>query len=246
MGLKELIRKVFRREKFKASSEAYDLWSGNYDRQPGNLMLDLDEKLFEELGLGLTLKNAVIVDIGCGTGRHWPAILAQEPASLTGFDSSPGMIARLKEKFPHSKAFVSSDQYLAEIRNESVDLIISTLTIAHIQDLRNYFDEWVRVLKPGGRILLTDYHPAALERGAKRTFKHQDKTIAIRNYVHSLSSIRQLAGQRNLTEERFLEKFIDEKVKHYYEAQDAIQLYEAFRSQPIIFGMLLKKSDASS
>jgi hypothetical protein len=39
--------------------EAYDLWSANYDAQPGNLKLDLDELLFYRLlknipaGIGL-------------------------------------------------------------------------------------------------------------------------------------------------------------------------------------------------
>ncbi len=246
MRLRELLKKIFRKEAFRSSRDAYDLWAVNYDQQPGNLMIDLDEGLFRELVEGLKLNNAVIVDVGCGTGRHWPGILSQVPASLTGFDASPGMIARLKEKFPNAKTLVSGDQRLEGFGNDSVDLIISTLTIAHIEDLRSYFDEWARVLKPGGKILLTDYHPEALKSGARRTFKHGNETIAIRNFVHSLSFIRQLAGQRNLIEERFLEKHIDENVKHYYETQNAMHLYEAFRDQPIIFGLLLKKTNASS
>jgi len=43
---------------------AYDLWAGGYDSQPGNLMLDLDEKLFSELIDPLDIKGAVIADIG--------------------------------------------------------------------------------------------------------------------------------------------------------------------------------------
>ena len=55
--------------------EAYDLWSENYDMQPGNLMLDLDEILFSKLLTTLEIKNKDIADIGCGTGRHWTKIL---------------------------------------------------------------------------------------------------------------------------------------------------------------------------
>lgn len=246
MGLKDLFKRILRRQEYKSSGEAYDLWAADYDEQPGNLMLDLDEQLVEEITGGISLRNARIVDIGCGTGRHWPRLLSKQPDRLAGFDSSEGMIARLKEKFPNAKAWVSRDQYLAGIGDETVDLVLSTLTIAHIKDLRGYFDEWARVLKPGGRLLLTDYHPEALKSGAKRTFKYGQETIAIRNFVHPLSLIRELAGQRHLVEERFLERKIDEKVKHYYDSQNASRLYEAFRNRPIIFGILLKKPDASS
>ncbi len=86
--------------------EAYNLWADNYDAQPGNLMLDLDEFLFAKL-LGKTdLKDKAVADIGCGTGRHWPKIFDCNPASLTGFDVSPGMLGKLKLKFPDAEVKV--------------------------------------------------------------------------------------------------------------------------------------------
>jgi ubiquinone/menaquinone biosynthesis C-methylase UbiE len=66
--------------------KAYDLWAGGYDSQPGNLMLDLDEKVFSELLDPLTLKGVVVADIGCGTGRHWAKLLEKQPSRIVGFD----------------------------------------------------------------------------------------------------------------------------------------------------------------
>jgi ubiquinone/menaquinone biosynthesis C-methylase UbiE len=245
MGLVNLIKKVLGREKWTASSKAYDLWSASYDRQPGNLMLDLDEQVFEELFTEVEIQNLVVLDVGCGTGRHWPRLLQKKPARLLGFDSSPGMISRLKEKFPGAEAFVSSDHHLPGLADSTVHLLVSTLTIAHIESPEDYFREWFRVLAPGGFILLTDYHPAALEKGAKRTFQHQDQTIAIRNFVHPVNKIREMAGQLGLDEWRFTERIIDERVKRYYEEQNALHLYNSFSSVPIIYGILLKKQDAT-
>ena len=245
MGLKELIRKVLGRERFRASPEAYDLWSASYDQQPGNLMLDLDEQVFDQILSEVPIENLVVLDVGCGTGRHWPKLLQKKPARLMGFDSSPGMISRLKEKFPGAEAFVSRDHRLPGLADSIVHLLVSTLTIAHIEKPENYFQEWYRVLSPGGMILLTDYHPEALQKGAKRTFQHQDQTIAIRNFVHPVNSIREMAGQLGLEEWRFTERIIDEKVKGYYDQQNAAHLYESFFSVPIIYGILLKKQDAT-
>ena len=243
MSVRSTTRHFFRRGTgFKASREAYDLWAGSYDRQPGNLMLDLDADLVKELLAPVSLRGRELVDLGCGTGRHWPLLLEMQPARIRGFDSSPGMIDRLKEKFNGAQAFVSDGPALPGVADGSVDLLISTLTIAHIEAPAAYFKEWHRVLKPGGLVLITDYHPEALARGAKRTFRHQNETIAIRNHVHSLDWLRSMAGQLGWDELRFIEKRIDKTVRSYYEAQNALDLYESFLGTPIIYGMLLKKS----
>ena len=178
MSIRSTIRQFFRRgTAFKASREAYDLWAGSYDRQPGNLMLDLDADLVKELLAPVSLRGRELVDLGCGTGRHWPLLLEMQPAGLRGFDSSPGMIDRLKEKFNGAQAFVSDGPALPGVADGSVDLLISTLTIAHIEAPAAYFKEWHRVLKPGGLVLITDYHPEALARGAKRTFRQKQPPV---------------------------------------------------------------------
>ena len=51
-----------------------------------------------------------------------------------------------------------------------------------------------------------------------------------------------MAGQLGWDELRFIEKRIDKTVRSYYEAQNALDLYESFLGTPIIYGMLLKKS----
>lgn len=246
LGLLSSFRKVFQKGRFTASREAYDIWAGSYDGQPGNLMLDLDESVFGELLVSASIKDKLVVDVGCGTGRHWPKILGRQPASLLGFDTSPGMLDKLKQKFPGAEAFVSNDHQLTGVDLNSADLIISTLTIAHIENPEDYFSEWNRVLKPGGEIILTDYHPQALMKGAKRTFNYGGTTIAIKNYVHPVSGIREIAERLGLIELKLIEKKIDDSVRSYYEEQDALHLFRQFEGTPIIYGIYLKKPDGTA
>lgn len=208
-------------------------------------MLDLDERVFGELLYGVDIKDNVVVDVGCGTGRHWQKLLDKQPAKLIGFDSSPGMLEKLKTKFPAAEVQVSYDARLTGLQSASCDLVISTLTIAHIEDPAAYFGEWARVLKPGGQIILTDYHPDALKKGAKRTFIHSGQTIAIRNHIHTIARIREIAGQLGLSEVRFIERKIDDSVRSYYEKQNALALFEKFKGVPIIYGIHLKKPDVT-
>ena len=69
--------------------EAYNIWAENYDSQPGNLMLDLDEQVFSELLTNTPIKNKHVADIGCGTGRHWNRIFGGVPATLTALMFRP-------------------------------------------------------------------------------------------------------------------------------------------------------------
>ena len=237
------LSRIFNNKPTSAPEKAYDLWANKYDDQPGNLMLDLDEAVFTDLFREIDLEGKTVLDIGCGTGRHWKKMSDQKPVRMIGIDISRKMLAKLKQKFPSAETWLSNNVYLPQLEDKSCDFILSTLTIAHIEKIEKAFIEWNRVLKPGGEMVLTDYHPEAIAKGAKRTFLHKGKTIAIKNFIHSTNKMRLLAEQLGYREIRFIEKYIDDSVKNYYEEQNALDLFERFRGTPIFYGIHLKKSD---
>ncbi|MCX6319071.1 MAG: class I SAM-dependent methyltransferase [Bacteroidetes bacterium] len=222
---------------------AYDLWAAGYDDQPGNLMLDLDEQVFTNLFSRISAEGKRVADIGCGTGRHWPGILKRQPQQLTGFDVSEGMLQRLNAKFPGAPTSLIKDEKLPGLSDHSCDIIVSTLAVAHIEDMESALIEWNRVLRAGGDIIITDYHPMALSKGGKRTFSHKGKTVAVKNFIHPIETLRRIAGQLGWEEIRFMQRIIDDTVKTYYEKQNALHLFESFRNVPIIYGIHLKKKD---
>ena len=245
MSLLRRFRQWIAAAKEKEPGSAYDLWSDAYDNQPDNLMLDLDETLFGSLLERMRLQGKHLADIGCGTGRHWQKILDQSPASLTGFDVSEGMLKKLQVKFPGARTLLVTDEKLPAATG-AFDTLVSTLAIAHVEDIAGAFAEWNRVLKPGGDILLTDYHPMALARGGKRTFTHRGRTLAVKNYIHPLEKIRLLAGQLEWEEIRFIQREIDDSVKDWYERLGALSLFEQFRQVPIIYGFHFRKKNGAS
>jgi len=237
--LKQLIFSLRERD----PQNAYDLWASEYDNQPGNLMLELDEILFSELLSKYSVKGKIIADIGCGTGRHWRKLFAQFPARLIGYDVSAGMLKKLEEKFPSAETFLLRNEKLPELKDGSCDMIISTLAMAHIPSIRAALYEWDRVLKPGGEVIITDYHPEALIKGGRRTFKYDGKTLAVKNYIHTVVVLKELFKQLKWIEIRFIERVIDDSVKGYYERQNALELFDSFFNIPIIYGIHLKKAD---
>lgn len=220
---------------------AYNLWSLNYDKQPNNLMLALDEALFDELLTDVSLYNKIIADIGCGTGRHWQKIYAKQPGKIIGYDVSEGMLSILKRKYPGAETYKLETNRLKDLPDNSCDIILSTLAIAHIKKIEDAFLEWARVLKPDGHIIITDYHPVALAKGGNRTFMHNGKQVAVKNYVHSIKKIENIIDKLNFEIVTFIEKKIDETVKSYYTKQNALHVFERFNGTPIIYGIHLMR-----
>lgn len=227
----------------KSVVEAYDLWAGNYDAQPGNLMLHLDERLFSLLIENAAVKGKNVADIGCGTGRQWPKIFSKQPASLTGFDVSGGMLKKLNEKYLEAHTSLITDNLFSTVKDEAFDIIVSTLTVAHIEDIEEAMQAWCRLLKPDAEIIITDFHPHTLAFGGQRTFKHNNAVMAVRNYVHPIYTIKEVLiknGFRLITQEEIR---IDESMKPFYADANALHVYEKFLDFPVIYGIHLKRGD---
>ncbi|MBS1520206.1 MAG: class I SAM-dependent methyltransferase [Bacteroidetes bacterium] len=227
----------------KNSADAYNLWSENYDTQPGNLMLDLDEVLFPILLNRTIIQNKSVADIGCGTGRHWIKILQMQPAGLIGFDVSEGMLNKLKAKFLSANTYKINDNSLSNVQNAAFDTIISTLTVAHIENIEQALLAWCRILKPSADVIITDFHPQLLAFGGKRTFKHHNERLAVKNYVHTVGTIKDLFYQNGFRLIREEEMIIDETVEHYYADQNALSVYEQFKGFPVIYGIHLRRGN---
>jgi ubiquinone/menaquinone biosynthesis C-methylase UbiE len=229
----------------KGSAEAYDIWSANYDDQPGNLMIDLDEKLFSNMLAATSISDKLVADIGCGSGRHWSKLLHRKPLELTGFDVSAGMLNKLKEKFPESKIQRITDDLFSDVPDASYDAIVSTLTVAHIEDIDTAMQAWSRILKPDAEIIITDFHPRILAYGGQRTFKHEHKSIAVKNYVHPVYSIIEILQRYDFHISAQEEVVIDETMKHYYENKNALPVYNKYKGFPVIYGIHLKRGNVA-
>jgi ubiquinone/menaquinone biosynthesis C-methylase UbiE len=223
-----LANRVIRSVKETEPETAYDIWSVDYDQQPDNLMLVLDEQIFTTLSSQVPIAGKILADIGCGTGRHWKYLLSQNPVSLAGYDVSKGMLNKLIEKFPEAKTYRLENDLLPDIESSSLDLLISTLTVAHIDNIKAALAEWDRVVKPGGYLIITDYHPTALSKGGKRTFKQGQTLFAVKNYIHTLQHIKEIIDELDLELIRLLEKRIDDSMLPYYAKQGAEKIFENF------------------
>jgi ubiquinone/menaquinone biosynthesis C-methylase UbiE len=105
--------------------------------------------------------DAVVVDVGCGTGLVTLPI-ARRCRAAVGLDASPAMLARLHEHARRSGAanisLVRGDMRRLPFPEASVDAVVSCYAFHHLSDDGKELAaaEAFRVLKPGGRMVTVD------------------------------------------------------------------------------------------
>lgn len=103
-----------------------------------------------------------ILDAGCGTGRSTQLIvkLGAKEDNIIGTDVSSEMLNIAKESIQNIK-FVRSDLAQLNLKNESVDIIVSNMVLHYLslKELKAVTSNFYKWLTPGGYLLYVVVHP---------------------------------------------------------------------------------------
>ncbi|TMW60908.1 hypothetical protein Poli38472_000950 [Pythium oligandrum] len=153
-----------------------------------------------------------VLDVGCGIGGGDFYMARQFGVSVVGIDLSTNMVHRALETsmtLPDIDAeFLICDATKQEFPDESFDVVYSRDTILHIEDKHALFAKFFRWLKPGGRVLISDYC-----RGEQDGTAHFKAYVASRGY-HLLSP-SQYGGV--LEKVGFTEVVAEDRTEHFVE-----------------------------
>jgi 2-polyprenyl-3-methyl-5-hydroxy-6-metoxy-1,4-benzoquinol methylase len=170
-----------------------------------------------EAALGALHARAVrgsLVDVGCGTGRL-RSIVGDRAASYVGVD------AVRHEGFPADAPLLVADldREPIPLADRSADIAVSLETIEHLENPRAFCRELVRILRPGGWLLLSTPNQRSVGSLGALLFKehfsafrdscypaHQTalidtdlRRIALENRLEDISLIFTCAGRIPLT-----------------------------------------------
>jgi SAM-dependent methyltransferase len=158
----------------------YAAWSATYDR-PGNPLIAVEQpvvwSLLDRWSPGRTL------DAACGTGRHTRR-LVELGHQVVGVDATPEMLELARAAAPRAR-FELGDLTDLPVESGAVDQAVCSLALDHAPDLVPPLAELARVVRPGGRIVISDVHPALSILGVAAFFRAADGSSAfVRNHRH--------------------------------------------------------------
>jgi SAM-dependent methyltransferase len=94
-----------------------------------------------------------VLEVGCGEG-YGTALLAGAAAQVVGVDYDALTVAHAAARYPQA-AFVRGNLAALPIASRSVDLLATLQVIEHVWNHGEFVAECLRVLRPGGRLLVT-------------------------------------------------------------------------------------------
>lgn len=97
--------------------------------------------------------GAKVLELGCGTGIFTEQ-LAMRGIDITAFDISLDLLGLAKEKQCVNKILAADAEFLP-FRDESFDFVVGVSVLHHL-DIERSLREIRRVLKPGGKVILSE------------------------------------------------------------------------------------------
>jgi 2-polyprenyl-3-methyl-5-hydroxy-6-metoxy-1,4-benzoquinol methylase len=148
------------------------------------------QRLFFAYHTAAQLISGNLLEIGCGVGRGLD-VLAESSTQYTGVDKNDQLLEQLRQAYPKLHFISRHIPPLDGIASNSFDYVVTFQVIEHIPNDDLFIKEIHRVLKPGGKLLLTtpniklsltrnpwhirEYTAAGLEQLIGRYFAKLDK-----------------------------------------------------------------------
>ncbi len=244
------IRKVMRKPPVELEPvEAYDLWAASYDDSGDNALLHVEASVVDELMERIDIRGKFVLDAGCGTGRRFRRILERRPRLLAGVDLSQNMLQQASTKVsnePSASIQVADVRHLP-FRDGLFDCVVSALVLDHIPELEIAVNEISRVLRSGGTLIISSFHPFGKLLSWKRTFQaevrpgHKEWCAAqyhLHLYADYFSALK--AACMDILE--VYEPVIDERVRPFYERAGRLDLFRRFQGFPMLLVLVARKT----
>ncbi len=171
----------------ESTLEGYDRWAAQYDGHDNPMVAATAWALSTR---PLAVAGHRVVELGCGTGRHAPLVLAGGATSYTGVDGSAGMLAVARRTAPDPRlTWVHGDVAATGLPPASFDTVLVVLVLEHQADLGPLFREAARLSAPGARLRLLEIHADLVHAGTHAHFVADGVEHRFASVGHTVAAI---------------------------------------------------------
>ena len=145
---------ILRADNVKRFDDAAAAWEEKPQRVA--LARKVAEAIQQEIPLARTMR---VLEYGCGTGLVSRA-LSPHVAKIVAVDTSPRMLEVLRRKAGEEQIGnivpLAHDLTEKSLPEKDFDLVISSMTLHHIQEIEGVLHRFFEALKPGGYLAVAD------------------------------------------------------------------------------------------
>lgn len=140
-------------------ADHYDTFAESYARENESGLFNAHYAQPAIINLAGHVSGRNILDVGCGAGPL-AAALRDQGAEVTGFDASHAMVALARRRLgPDARVLVADLAEALPFGTGEFDDAVASLVLHYLEDWSGPLAELHRVLKPGGRLILSVNHP---------------------------------------------------------------------------------------
>jgi len=136
-------------------ADKYDRLAGRYDGRWAFYLRATTEATLQRVDLR---RGESLLDVGCGTGALLDRLAEKRiDATLAGVDPSHEMLATARSKLPSSVRLARAFAEALPFAAETFDVVVSNSAFHYFANPVRALEEIRRVLKPRGRLVVTDW-----------------------------------------------------------------------------------------
>jgi malonyl-CoA O-methyltransferase len=171
---------------------AYERWAPLYPPIAHNPLMRAEQAAM--LQLWPNVSGMSVLDLACGTGRYTRMLSDAGAARVIALDFCLPMLKQVP-----SGSRVCAGMTQLPFPDASFDAVISGLALAHATSVELWMHEAARVLRSGGTLLYSDFHPEAARAGLTRSFKDLDEqSVSVPHTDYPVAIQLQAAGDAGL------------------------------------------------
>ena len=116
----------------------------------------------------------------------------------------------------------------------TADVVLCALSLGHMTPIEPAIAELVRIVRPDGCLIVTDFHPGALQLGWKRTFRSNGRLYEVETHSYTKDRLLECARENGLILQELLEPCFGEPERPIFQQAGKPDLFDQVRGIPAV------------